>query len=341
MDRARPPQDSAMPPPDAPTVSAVVPLFDERENLPELYRRLTDTLADLGVDYELVFVNDGSSDGTAELLDAISAADDRVRALHLSRNFGHQPALTAGLDHARGDAVIALDGDLQDPPEVIPELLEKWREGFDVVYAVRTKRKEGLAKRLGYFAFYRLLRGVSDLPIPLDAGDFCLLDRRALDALNGLPECDRFVRGLRSFVGFRQVGVTYERDARFAGTAKYTFRKLVGLAVNGLMNFSAFPVRAMGWLAGLLVLGGGVITAAIATGTLTGAWAIVLAIALFLSGLQIGCLSLLGLYLVKILAEVKRRPSYILSSEPVGSSRPRALGSMARRHAEEPVEVSG
>ncbi len=327
-----------MPPPDAPTVSAVVPLFDERENLPELYRRLTDTLADLGVDYELVFADDGSTDGTGELLDAISDGDDRVRVLHLSRNFGHQAALTAGLDHARGEAVVALDGDLQDPPEVIPELLEKWREGFDVVYAVRTKRKEGLAKRLGYFAFYRLLRGVSDLPIPLDAGDFCLLDRRALDALNGLPECDRFVRGLRSFVGFRQVGVSYERDARFAGTAKYTFRKLVGLAVNGLVNFSSFPVRAMGWLAGLLVLGGAATAAAIATGALTGGWAVVLAVALVLSGLQIGCLALLGLYLVKILAEVKRRPSYIVASEPMRSPSPRRA---ARRSAEEPAEVSG
>ena len=327
-----------MPPPDAPTVSAVVPLFDERDNLPELYRRLTDTLVDLGVDYELVFVDDGSTDGTGELLDAISQEDDRVRVLHLSRNFGHQAALTAGLDHARGQAVVALDGDLQDPPEVIPELLEKWREGFDVVYAVRTKRKEGLAKRFGYFAFYRLLRGVSDLPIPLDAGDFCLLDRRALDALNGLPECDRFVRGLRSFVGFRQVGVTYERDARFAGTAKYTFRKLVGLAVNGLVNFSSFPVRAMGWLAGLLLLGGMATAAAIAAGAQTGGWAVVLAVALLLSGLQIGCASLLGLYLVKILAEVKRRPSYIVASEPIRASVPRRA---ARRPAEEPAEVSG
>ena len=330
-----------MPPPDAPTVSAVVPLFDERENLPALYCRLTETLAGLGVEYELVLVNDGSTDGTATLLDTLAESDDRVRVLHLSRNFGHQAALSAGLDHARGEAVVALDGDLQDPPEVIPDLLEKWREGFDVVYAVRTKRKEGLVKRLGYYAFYRLLRGVSDLPIPLDAGDFCLLDRRALDALNQLPERDRFVRGLRSFVGFRQVGVAYERDARFAGTAKYTFRKLVGLAVNGLMNFSSFPVRAMGWLAGLLVVASAGTAVAIATGVLTGGWAVLLAVAFLLSGLQIGCVSVLGLYLVKILSEVKRRPSYILTSEPVGPTRPPAVGRAARRPAEEPAEVCG
>lgn len=330
-----------MTPPDAPTVSAVVPLFDERENLPELYRRLTDTLAALGVEYELVLVNDGSTDGTAELLDAYAAADDRVRVMHLSRNFGHQAALTAGLDHARGQAVVALDGDLQDPPELIPELLEKWREGYDVVYAIRTKRKEGLVKRLGYFAFYRLLRGVSDLPIPLDAGDFSLLDRKALDALNRLPERDRFVRGLRSFVGFRQVGISYARDARFAGTAKYTFRKLVGLALNGLVNFSSFPVRAMGWLAGLLLLGSAGTTAAILADVLTGGWAIALAVALFLCGLQIGCLALLGLYLVKILTEVKRRPSYIVASDPAGPTRSTVERLAARRPVEEPAEVSG
>jgi len=341
MDRARPPQDSAMPPPDAPTVSAVVPLFNERENLPVLYRRLTDALAGLGVEYELVFVDDGGTDGTGAMLDELTESDDRVRVLHLSRNFGHQAALTAGLDHARGEAVIALDGDLQDPPEVIPDLLEKWREGFDVVYAIRTKRKEGLAKRLGYFAFYRLLRGVSDLPIPLDAGDFCLLDRRALDALNRLPERDRFVRGLRSFVGFRQVGVPYERDARFAGTAKYTLRKLVGLAVTGLVDFSSFPVRAMGWLAGLLTMAGVGTAVAVAAGTLTGGWAVVLAVVLFLSGLQIGGLALLGVYLVKILSEVKRRPSYIVTSAPAEAIRSPARGSgVTRAVVAEPVEVS-
>lgn len=330
-----------MTPPDAPTVSAVVPLFDERDNLPDLYRRLTHSLAGLGVEYELVFVDDGGTDGTGALLDVLAETDDRVRVLHLSRNFGHQAALTAGLDHARGNAVVVLDGDLQDPPEVIPDLIEKWREGFDVVYAVRTKRKEGVAKRLGYFAFYRLLRGVSDLPIPLDAGDFCLLDRRALDVLNALPERDRFVRGLRSFVGFRQVGVLYERDARHAGTAKYTFRKLVGLAVTGLIDFSSFPVRVLSWIAGGVLLAGAGTAVAIATGTLTGGWAVVLAVVLFLSGLQIGGLALLGVYLVKILSEVKRRPSYILSSSPTetGSSpgRERELIPCA---VADPVEVS-
>lgn len=346
MDRARLPQDTAAAPPDTvalPTVSAVVPLFDERDNLPELYRRLTATLSGLGVEYEIVLVNDGSTDGTAALLDDLAAADRSVRVLHLSRNFGHQAALTAGLDHARGEAVVALDGDLQDPPELIPDLLEKWREGFDVVYAVRTKRKEGLAKRLGYFAFYRLLRGVSDLPIPLDAGDFCLLDRRPLDALNRLPERDRFVRGLRSFVGFRQTGVRYERDPRFAGKPKYSLAKLLGLAVTGLVNFSTFPVRTMAWLAVLLALAGVGCGMTILTGVLTGGWAVLLAAALLLSGLQIGCLAILGAYLLKIFSETKRRPSYILASDTAEPCRSTRRSGISRRVivVTSPAEVGG
>ena len=179
-----------------------------------------------GCRYELVFVDDGSCDATPRLLDEIQAGDSRVSVIHLSRNFGHQAAVTAGLDHARGRAVVVMDGDLQDPPEVIPRLVERWSEGLDVVYAVRRNRKEGPAKRLGYFAFYRLLNAISDLRIPLDSGDFCLMDRKVVDAINALPERARFVRGLRTFVGFRQSGVEYDREARGAGRPKYTFRAL-------------------------------------------------------------------------------------------------------------------
>lgn len=306
-------------PPAVVTLSAVIPLFDEQENLPRLYRRLTDTLTALGVEYELVFVNDGSRDRTPLLLNQMAAFDPRVVPLHLSRNFGHQAAVTAGLEHARGRAVIVLDGDLQDPPEVIPQLIERWREGFDVVFAVRTKRKEGPVKRLGYFAFYRLLRGVADLDIPLDTGDFCLMDRRAVDALNRLPERGRFVRGLRTFVGFRQVGVSYERDARYAGVPKYTFRKLIGLALDGVVNFSTFPVRAIGGLAvGLTLLGVVLLAWCGGTWAVSGppaGWFVTLAAVVFLSGLQTGCLAILGLYMLKIFTEVKRRPSYILDAK--------------------------
>ena len=318
------------------TLSVVVPLFNEQESLPELHRRLTDTLSALGVEYELLLVNDGSRDRTRVLLDALTRTDLRVRPLHLSRNFGHQAAVTAGLEHARGDCVAVLDGDLQDPPEVIPALLERWREGFDVVYAVRTKRKEGWVKRLGYFAFYRLLRATAELDIPLDAGDFCLMDRAAVDALNRLPERSRFVRGLRTFIGFRQTGVSYERDPRFAGTPKYTLGKLAALAADGAVNFSTFPVRAVGWVAVGLILGGlaGLVTLGGLSAEPTG-WLWTAAVGSVLTGVQVGCVWLVGLYVLKIFAEVKRRPSYILEPPPAARCRPREFA------PPEPAETGG
>ena len=311
------------------TLSAVVPVFDEQDTLPELHRRLTDTLTALGVEYELLFVNDGSRDRTPELLNRLAASDAHVVPLHLSRNFGHQAAVTAGLNHARGEVVVVLDGDLQDPPELIPRLLEHWREGFDVVFAVRTKRKEGAFKRLGYFAFYRLLRAVADLDIPLDSGDFCLMDRRVVDALNRLPERERFVRGLRTFVGFKQVGVSYERDARYAGVPKYTLRKLAGLALDGVVNFSSLPVRAVAGLAVLLTLFGlGLLGGCLGGWAISGppaAWFVVLAAVVLLSGVQIGCVGVVGVYVLKIFAESKQRPSYIVDEAPAPLS-PRGRG---------------
>ena len=316
------------------TLSAVVPLFDERENLPALYRRLSDSLAALGIDYELVFVNDGSADGTPELLDQLAEDDPRVRPIHLSRNFGHQAAVTAGLEFATGDAVVVLDGDLQDPPEVIGLLLERWREGLDVVYAVRTKRKEGVLKRFGYFAFYRLLRGISDLDIPLDSGDFCLMDRQVVDALNALPERSRFVRGLRTFVGFRQVGVSYERDARFAGQPKYTFRKLVALAQEGVVNFSTAPMRAMTWsaagcLLGAIGIGCWMAGNALVNDAAPAGWLVAILVGCVLASLQLGCLAVMGVYLLQIFREVKARPTYIVrgarQSRESRTARPRSL----------------
>ncbi len=178
-----------------------------------------------------------------DMIDRLSAEDERVVSIHLSRNFGHQAAISAGLEHARGQAVVVMDGDLQDPPELIPDLIRLWRRGYDVVYAVRRSRREGLLKRIAYRSFYRLFGMISDLEIPLDSGDFCLMDRRVVDALNRLPERCRFVRGLRGFLGFRQVGLDYDRPAREAGRPKYTLRKLTGLAIDGLISFSSSPLR--------------------------------------------------------------------------------------------------
>lgn len=319
-----------------PTLSVVVPLFDEHENLPALYSRLTAALDPLGEPFELVFVNDGSRDATPAMLDLLAATDARVTAVHLSRNFGHQPAVTAGLDHARGAAVIVMDGDLQDPPEVLPQFVAQWRAGHEVVYAVRTKRKEGPVKRLGYFAFYRVLRAVAELDIPLDAGDFCLMDRTVVDSLAALPERVRFVRGLRTFVGFRQVGIAYERDARAAGRPKYTFRKLVGLAVDGILNFSSYPLRLVTYL--------GLLSAAAAAGLAAWAvydavsnqstprgWASTIVVVLFMGAIQLISLGVVGEYVRRIFLEVKGRPPYIVGRVARQGSEPGEPSGVSRR----------
>ncbi|MBI3411241.1 MAG: glycosyltransferase family 2 protein [Planctomycetes bacterium] len=297
-------------------LSVVVPLFNEEENLQELHRRLTAALAMLEEDYELVLVNDGSRDATPHLLNDLAEADAHVVAVHLSRNFGHQAAVCAGLDEARGAAVIVMDGDLQDPPEALGQFLEKWRSGNDVVYAVRTKRKENWLKRAGYFLFYRMLRAVSDLEIPLDSGDFCLMDRRVVDALKALPERQRFVRGLRSFVGFRQIGVRYERAAREAGQPKYTLTALMRLAMDGLIGFSSAPLNAICYMgalslvATLALLGCWLTNSVAGTEPPAGLNGISLAL-LFIGSVQLLSLGIIGQYLRRIFQEVKGRPTYI------------------------------
>jgi len=305
-------------PTDGPQLGVVVPLFDEAETVGETYRRLVAVLGELPLSFEILFVNDGSRDRTGEFLDFFAERDARVRVLHLSRNFGHQAAVSAGLEHVRGDAIVVMDGDLQDPPEVIPEFLERWREGFDVAYAIRTKRKEGRLKRAGYFLFYRLLRSIADLEIPLDSGDFCLMDRRVVDALTALPERERFVRGLRTFVGFRQIGVTYERAARKMGLSKYTLPRLVGLALDGIVNFSSLPLKAIAVVGFVVVLLGlmlavGMLGHALVQGEVPSGWLIVLASLIVVGGAQLLGLGLVGEYVRRIYVEVKHRPTYIVS----------------------------
>jgi len=300
-----------------PALSVVAPLFDEEENLPELHRRLTEALAATGLEYEIVLVDDGSTDRTPGLIDELAARDGRVVGLHLSRNFGHQPAVSAGLDLARGDAVVVVDGDLQDPPELIGPLVDRWREGFEVVYAVRRRRDEAWPKRLGYHAFYRLLGALSDLEIPLDSGDFCLMDRKVVDVLNHLPERMRFVRGLRAFVGFRQAGLEYDRPARAAGSAKYTFRRLAALAVDGLVSFSGRPLRLATYL-GLAAVAVAVALLvwifhdAFARGQSPPGWASTAVIVLFMGSVQLLCLGIIGEYIRLIFLETKGRPTYIV-----------------------------
>jgi dolichol-phosphate mannosyltransferase len=301
----------------APELSVVVPFYNEEENAGEMYRRVTAALEAIGSPYELVFVNDGSKDATPSLLDGLQAQDPRVVVVHLSRNFGHQPAVSAGLQQAAGRAVIIMDGDLQDPPEVLDQFVQLWRAGHDVVYAVRTRRKENIFKRACYFAFYRLLRAISDIDIPLDSGDFCLMDRKVVNVLNHLPEQLRFVRGLRTFVGFKQVGHRYERASRPAGEPKYTFRALVRLAVDGLVSFSGYPLRLVtyfGFFAAALTMGLSVwvIVDALSNQATPRGWASTMIVVLFMGSIQLISLGIIGEYIRRIFLEAKGRPTYIV-----------------------------
>ncbi len=301
-----------------PEISIIVPLFNEQENIETLYGRLSTVLGKLGYPYELIFVNDGSRDATPCLLDALYQRDPHVVVLHLSRNFGHQPAITAGIERARGRGVMIMDGDLQDPPEVIPQFVARWQEGFDVVYAVRRKRKENILKRLSYLGFYRILRHIGDLDIPLDAGDFCLMDRKVVDALCQLPEQGRFVRGLRTYVGFRQVGLEYERAGREAGKPKYTLTALIKLAIDGLVSFSSYPLR-LATTIGLVTTGVAVILLvwilrdALIHHTAPRGWASLFAGVLFMGSMQLICLGIIGEYIRLIFLETKKRPPFIVA----------------------------
>ncbi len=302
-------------------LTVVVPVFNEEANLPELSRRVRETLEAGGIPYRLLFVNDGSRDGTLASVRALAASDPRIRALSFSRNFGHQVSISAGIAHADGDAVVVMDGDLQDPPEVIPELLRKWGEGYDVVYAVRRKRKEGILKRAAYALFYRLLRRISSVEIPLDSGDFSLMDARVAALLRSFPERNRFLRGLRSWVGFRQTECVYERMPRHSGHPKYRARHLLKLALDGFFAFSTVPLHLATYL-GFLAAGLGFLYLLFALASRflynnPAGWTSLAAIVLFLGGTQLMILGILGEYLGRVYEEVKQRPLYILD-ETIG-----------------------
>ncbi len=300
-----------------PELSVVVPLKDEQDVVGALHDRLSATLDGLRETAEIIFIDDGSTDATPMLLAGLARRDARVQVIRLSRNFGHQAAVTAGLDFARGRAVVVMDGDLQDPPELIPVMLSAWREGSDVVYAVRARRDGPRWLRACYSAFYRILNKVSDLDIPADSGDFCLLDRRVVLALRRLPERSRFVRGLRRFVGFRQTALPYDRPTRAAGRSKYSLRALFSLACDGLVSFSSKPLRLATYL-GLttallaLALTAWVVTDAVATRTAPRGWASTMIVVLFMGAVQLACLGIIGEYLRQIFLESKRRPTYLV-----------------------------
>jgi glycosyltransferase involved in cell wall biosynthesis len=302
-----------------PVFSFILPVFNEEETMEEAYRRLAEILDRLKAEGEIILVDDGSRDRSLEIMRALRRRDPRVCYLSLARNFGHQIAVTAGLRFAQGDAVIVLDSDLQDPPELIPTMVDKWRDGYHVVYAQRTaRRKESPAKKLFAYLFYRILRLLTDVDIPADTGDFCLMDRQVVDVLNALPERGRYLRGLRAWIGFRQTAVPFEREPRFAGEVKYTFRKSFGLALNGIVSFSRVPLRLATYL-GLLVAGCALIMVVVViywrlfhpAAPLIG-YTIITAAIFFLAAVQLFCLGILGEYLGRVYEEVKGRPIFTL-----------------------------
>lgn len=307
-----------------PIYSIIAPVFNELENLPVLYERVSQVMDSTGEAWELVLVDDGSSDGSTDVMRKLAAEDARVRTVIFARNFGHQIAVTAGLDYSRGKAAVIIDADLQDPPEVILELIKKWKEGYQVVYAVRAEREgETWFKKFTASAFYRLIFRITDVKIPLDTGDFRLLDRRVVDVMNTMHERHRFLRGMASWVGFRQIGVPYKRAPRYAGTTKYPFKKMLMLALNAITSFSYFPLQLatyVGFVSALISIIAipVVIILRLAMGSrafFTGQATTLIAV-LFLGGVQLISLGILGEYIGRIYDEVKGRPLYITSEVP-------------------------
>jgi len=299
-------------------LSVVVPCFNEEEVIAVTHEKLTATLSGIGLDYEIIYVDDGSRDRTYDILKGIYNQDGHVQVVKFSRNFGHQVAITAGADHALGDAVVFIDADLQDPPEVIPRMIEEWRKGFDVVYGKRKSREgETAFKLVTAKCFYRTINRLAEIDIPLDAGDFRLMDRRAVDALKALPERDRFVRGLVTWIGFRQTPLEYERRQRYAGSTKYPLKKMIRFAMDGILSFSLVPLKlatTAGFLASGLALVGIIYAIALRlfTDIWVSGWTTLLIAVLFLGGVQLICLGIIGEYVGRNYFESKKRPLYLL-----------------------------
>ena len=319
-------------------ISIVAPIYNEAGNIRELHRRISSVMETTAEPWELILVNDGSTDGSADLLQALYAEDPKhVRVVHFSRNFGHAMAVTAGMDYSSGQAVILIDADLQDPPEMLPDMIRKWKEGYEVVYAVRAKREgESWFKLTTASLFYRILYRITDVDIPLDTGDFRLMDRSVVDVVETMRERTRFLRGMVSWVGFRQTGVTYTRDKRYTGETKYTFKKMLRFAWDGITGFSYFPLQVatylgfaiavMSALAILIV----VYLRAFANAEPLEGQATTLVVVLFLGSVQLISLGIIGEYLGRIYNEVKERPLYIVR-DVMGAERAPHAG--ARAHS--------
>ncbi len=298
-------------------ISVAIPIYNEESILPELYRRLCQALSQIEGQHEIIFVNDGSTDGTAEILAAMALSDSRIKVVQLSRNFGHQAALSAAFDYVDGDVMVLMDGDLQDSPEAIPEFIAHYHQGYDVVYAVREKRKESWLLRAAYSSFYWLISKLSDLDLPKSAGDFGLLSRRVVEKIRNCPERHRYLRGLRRWVGYRQIGIPVERGARHSGHSKYSWLKLLRLAFDGIFSFSVQPLRAATWMGLFTILCSVGFTAyaifahIFLSQSPVGFTTLITAIT-FLAGVQLVFLGVLGEYIGRIYEQVKMRPLYVV-----------------------------
>jgi polyisoprenyl-phosphate glycosyltransferase len=301
--------------------SVIIPVYNEAAVVQETYRRLSQVMTSIGEPYELLFVNDGSKDLTAEIIEGLAESDACVQLLDFSRNFGHQIAITAGMDYARGQAVVIIDADLQDPPELIPQMIEKWKEGYEVVYARRAKRKgETLFKKISAALFYRTLHALTEVNIPLDTGDFRLMDRKVCEAMQGIREKNRFVRGLVSWVGFRQTAIEYVREERFAGETKYPLGKMLRFSMDGITSFSYKPLKLSTYL-GFVISFSSFVYLVISLGlklfsnsTVAG-WTSLIACVLLLNGVILILLGILGEYIGRIYDETKNRPLYVLRNK--------------------------
>ncbi|MEM8780280.1 MAG: glycosyltransferase family 2 protein [Cyanobacteria bacterium P01_G01_bin.49] len=302
-------------------LSIIIPCYNEQEVINETHCRLMTVLEKLTHQFELIYVDDGSQDQTAERLRQLQQTEQRIKVIFLSRNFGHQMAVTAGLDYVRGDAIVLIDADLQDPPEVIEKMIDQWYQGYDVVYGVRTDRQgETPFKLWSAKAFYRIINRLSDVPIPLDTGDFRLMDRRVVEALKMMPERDRFLRGMVSWVGFRQIAVPYKRSPRLAGVSKYPLFKMIRFALDGILSFSLVPLRLTIW-AGLFTVALSIIGILYAlfvrlfTSSWVPGWTISFIAILFIGGIQLVFLGVIGEYIGRIYREDKRRPLYLVREQ--------------------------
>lgn len=306
-----------------PVYTVIAPIYNEQDNLPELYRRVAEVLSSTNENWELILVDDGSRDGSTAKILELAESDARVRPIIFSRNFGHQLAVTAGMDYSRGQAVVIIDSDLQDPPEVILKMIEKWKEGYEVVYAVREEREgETFFKRTTASLFYRLINQITSVPIPVDTGDFRLMDRKVVDVLNRMREHHRFIRGMSVWVGFRQTGVKYKRAARLAGETKYPLRKMVRFASDAITGFSYLPLQLATYLgfisAGISILAIPIVAAIRLWGSqepLLGQ-ATTLIVVLFLGGVQLISLGILGEYIGRLYEQAKDRPLYVVRQAP-------------------------